>query len=550
MIALKLLIARALAAATPAASGSAVASQSEIPSESACDDQPLDRRVADPPPRSVGDPHQRHGVGRVVQHGEIGDGILDLGSLVEPRPTDHLVRDTLPDEHVLEHARLRVRAVEHRDLGSGVARLDPSCDLRRDEARLGVLVLHLDDLDGIARPELRPQVLRLAVAVVVDHRVRGLEDRVRRAVVLLERDDAGAAEVALEVEDVADVGAAERVDRLIGVPDGEHVPVLRGEKLEQAVLGVVRVLVLVDEDVAERRLPALEGLGEPLEHLDREHQHVVEVDRVRGEEPLLVALVHLGDGLIPERRDPRGVVLRRDQLVLRVRDLGVDPARREPLRVLPELLEARLHDAHLVGLVVDRERRAVAEPLRLAAQDPPAGRVEREDPDRARGAAEHPLEPLPHLGRRLVRERDREDLVRLHAVRADQVGDAMGEDARLPRAGAGDDEERPLDVEHSLALGRIQVGEELVVRSDGHASMLAAASGSPAGRVRRGHVSVPGTTARVCATAGSVRPCSGPGRSTTSRAPRRCASGRGRTRSSPPRACATRSRTSRTGPSS
>ena len=167
-----------------------------------------------------------------------------------------------------------------------------------------MLVLHLDDLDGIARPELRPQVLRLAVAVVVDHRVRGLEDRVRRAVVLLERDDTSTAEVALEVEDVADVGAAKRIDRLIGVPDGEHVPVLRGEKLEQAVLGVVRVLVLVDEDVAERRLPTLEGFGEPLEHLHREHQHVVEVDRVRGEEPLLVALVHLGDGLIPERRDP------------------------------------------------------------------------------------------------------------------------------------------------------------------------------------------------------------------------------------------------------
>ena len=124
--------------------------------------------------------------------------------------------------------------------------------------------------------------------------------------------------------------------------------------------------------------------------------------------------------------------------------------------VLAELLEAGLDHAHLVGLVVDRERRAVAEPLGLAPQDAAARGVEREDPDRPRRAAEDPLEPFPHLGRGLVRERDREDLVRLHAVRADQMGDAMGEDARLARPGAGDDEERPLHVEHRLALRRLR----------------------------------------------------------------------------------------------
>ena len=65
------------------------------------------------------------------------------------------------------------------------------------------------------------------------------------------------------------------------------------------------------------------------------------------------------------------------------------PPRREALRVLAELLEARLRQAHLVLVVVDRERRAVAEPVGLAAQDAAARGVEGEDPDRARGAAEH-----------------------------------------------------------------------------------------------------------------------------------------------------------------
>ena len=151
----------------------------------------------------------------------------------------------------------------------------------------------------------------------------------------------------------------------------------------------------------------------------------------------------------------------------------MDAARGEPLRVLPELLEARLDEPHLVLVVVDREGGAVAEPLGLAPQHAPAGRMEREDPDRARRLPEHALEPLAHLPRGLVRERDREDLVRLHAARADEVRDAIREDARLPRARAGDDEERPLRREDSLALGLVQVGEVALGGRDAHRPTLA-----------------------------------------------------------------------------
>ena len=97
----------------------------------------------------------------------------------------------------------------------------------------------------------------------------------------------------------------EAVDRLVLVSHCAHVPVLAAQELQEAVLRVVRVLVLVDEDVAERLPPALERLGEALEDLHREHEDVVEVDGVRGVEAALVQLVRLGDGLVPERRDAR-----------------------------------------------------------------------------------------------------------------------------------------------------------------------------------------------------------------------------------------------------
>ena len=70
-----------------------------------------------------------------------------------------------------------------------------------------------------------------------------------------QRDDrrAGARrrrELAREVEDAAHVGAAEAVDRLVGVADDDQVAAVAGQRLEQRDLAGVGVLVLVDEDVA------------------------------------------------------------------------------------------------------------------------------------------------------------------------------------------------------------------------------------------------------------------------------------------------------------
>ncbi len=56
--------------------------------------------------------------------------------------------------------------------------------------------------------------------------------------------------VGREVEDAADVGAAEPVDRLVGVADDDEVAAVAGERPQQGDLAGVGVLVLVDEDVA------------------------------------------------------------------------------------------------------------------------------------------------------------------------------------------------------------------------------------------------------------------------------------------------------------
>ncbi len=79
-----------------------------------------------------------------------------------------------------------------------------------------------------------------------------VEDLRRRAVVLLQRDDARRrSEQAGEVEDVADLGGAEGVDRLRVVADHGHPAAVGLQPGEDRRLQPVGVLVLVDQHMVE-----------------------------------------------------------------------------------------------------------------------------------------------------------------------------------------------------------------------------------------------------------------------------------------------------------
>ena len=151
---------------------------------------------------------------------QVGEGVLDLLALVEPGAADDLVGHADPDQHLLERAGLGVGPVEDRDVaGADALGVLQVVDLLRDERRLVVLAVGdvADDLHPVAG--VGPEVLGAALLVAGDHRVGGPQDGLRGAVVLLQQDGPRVGVVLLELDDVADRRAAERVDRLVGVAD-------------------------------------------------------------------------------------------------------------------------------------------------------------------------------------------------------------------------------------------------------------------------------------------------------------------------------------------
>ena len=146
-----------------------------------------------------------------------------------------------------------VRCAEEHGLTAQVdARLAVFENLADDVFGLVRLVLAVDHRRQLTLGPLRPEVLRISLAGQADHTVGGRQNRLRAAVVLLQRDDRGLGVVFGEVEDVPYGCRAEGVDRLGVVAHHGESLALGRKPIEDVGLKGVRVLVLVDQNAVEQ----------------------------------------------------------------------------------------------------------------------------------------------------------------------------------------------------------------------------------------------------------------------------------------------------------
>ena len=235
-----------------------------------------------------------------------------------------------------------------------------------------------------------------------------------------------------------------------------------GQRVGDDVLGVVGVLVLVDQDVLEPLLQLAQHVGVIAERLGGAQQQVVEIQGVVLRQQLLVLRVNAGDGALVEVAGVAGRTARREtSWFLALLMARVDGAGREVGAGDVQRLERLLDQLGLVG----RCRRCVKLAGRpicggVVPQDAQAQRVERADRSaradragrsraaagRARSLTRSFISPAALLVKVMARIDGGGDAL------ADQVRHAAGDDARLAAAGPGDDQQRPVHVRDRLAL--------------------------------------------------------------------------------------------------
>ena len=228
---------------------------------------------------------------------------------VERRVAGGLVGDAGAVERLDQQAALRAQPVEHREIGegarrgrrlaAGAARIQREVagaahhllDLVDDVLRLGLVGGRAVDVELDLIREVRQDLERLAVGVPGDDLRGRVEDHLRRTIVVAEVQRHRAGVVLLELEEIAPVGPAEAVDRLVGIADDAEIRAAGCQQPQQAILGLVHILVFVHRDPAIARLDGRQHVGMRFEEADGQQDQVVEVDGVARTEGGGVAFV-------------------------------------------------------------------------------------------------------------------------------------------------------------------------------------------------------------------------------------------------------------------
>ena len=103
-----------------------------------------------------------------------------------------------------------------------------------------------------------------------------------------------------------------------------------------------------------------------------------------------------------------------------------------------------------------REPARIPERASMPAQHPIPDRVKGSAPESARVHRQKIRHAIEHLPRGFVRESEQQDIARIDAV-LEQIGDAIGQRARLAAARAGDHQQRPRRRRHRRELLLIQL---------------------------------------------------------------------------------------------
>ena len=146
--------------------------------------------------------------------------------------------------------------------------------------RLQLLVLHRDHANRLTLAVFRPQFFLKQLRIIRNHRVGRIQNPLGRAVILLQFDHLDLRKVALQQFQIVQSRAAPRINRLIIVAHGGEHRARAGQQLDQLILHRIGVLILVHQNIADFRLPALTHLIVAAQQFHRQTNQIVKIHRL------------------------------------------------------------------------------------------------------------------------------------------------------------------------------------------------------------------------------------------------------------------------------
>ena len=369
-----------------------------------------------------------------------------MGLLEEAEAAGDFKWDASAGEFHLQFHGVKMGAVEHSHFFERHSFFVELEDALGDEFGLLAAVGEGDEGGAlVGRRAGGAEVFGVLLFVVGDGGVGDGEDFGATAIVGFDLVDLGVGVALGEVEDVAEVCAAPRVDGLGVVADDHDVVVAGGEEFDEVVLEVVGVLIFIDEDVLKLPLILLGDARVLFEKADGFFQQVVEVQGVGLFLFLLVASAGEGElrFILEEVRvffhEHIGEGAAGVELV--AEHVGENLAGRGAFFVgfEVEFGDDVVHEIDGIFAVEDGKAGGETRIDRVAAEDAVADAVKGAAPQPVRRFGDEAGDAVEHFARSFIRESEEQNVAGDDAV-FDEVGDAIRERARLPRARASDDE--------------------------------------------------------------------------------------------------------------
>ena len=252
------------------------------------------------------------------RHGqpEIGHRIPDLQPLVKAWAADDAVGQADGQKAIFKSAHLVAGPHEDRHIIKAHWRHAPRAALHRfnlftDPTGFFLAIPMANQADLFAILAGREQRLAQTPLIGRNHARGGGQNMRGRAIVFLQPHHMGTGEILFKPQDIAHLGPAPAIDRLVVITDTTDVLVRGSQQTQPHILGDIGILIFVHKDVAKPALVLLQDIFVFLKDGDHVQKDVAKIDCVQFSKPRLIQLIEINTrehGLYLGRRLSRGVV--------------------------------------------------------------------------------------------------------------------------------------------------------------------------------------------------------------------------------------------------
>src|SRR5699024_10352634 len=211
----------------------------------------------------------------------ISQHIFHLFPLIERKPAHQLIRNAFAAESFFINPALVVCTIEYSKIAVVVTFASLQLfNIISHPVGFIAFVIIVQQRNSIAGVIVGPQSLFELAAVLLDNRIRCFQNGLRRAIILFQWNLNRILIVVLKVQNIADICAPERIDALGVIADHAQVLIFLGQHICNLVLGMVGILIFINQDIFKAVLVLFKDLRMFRKELNGFDQKIIIVHRI------------------------------------------------------------------------------------------------------------------------------------------------------------------------------------------------------------------------------------------------------------------------------